>query len=399
MVAPWPVFEPGGVAKVIASLGAALERAGQWHVSYLEIAAHDGDPAGATGPKVYRRRIRPFPPPRSRVRTWLVFAVTLIPALLRMHALLRRERIAVVNVHYPTPEAWLFAALRRTRLYRGRLVLSVHGLDIRETLRHPQRTRAMRVIYSAADLVVACSNSLARDVPNLSPALASRTRAVHNGLDADFAVAGEPRSVLAGALPAEYPTVLSVATFEPKKGLDVLVKAFATCLQSHPALRLRMIGQRRPNGCTFDEVMAQVATLGLTNRVTTATDVPNEQVLAAMASADVLVLPSRQEPFGLVLLEAGILGTPIVATDVDGIPEVVPSDDYGLLVRADDPDAISKAILSILRDPAEARRRAANMQRRVRNEFTWDAAASKYTALIAELHGEGRNSRVRPVRR
>lgn len=384
MVAPWPVFEPGGVAKVIASLGAALECSGTWRVSYLELAAGDSDAAQATGPRVFRRRIRPFPPPRSRARTWLVFAVTLIPALLRMQALLRRERIAVVNVHYPTPEAWLFAVLRRTRLFRGRLVLSVHGLDIRETLRHPERAHAMKPIYSAADLVVACSNALARDVPLLSQALAGRTRAVHNGLDAESATLVARLRHGTDVPPAPSPTVLSVATFEAKKGLDVLVKAFAACVATYPSARLRMIGQRRKNGCTFDAVAALVETLGLSGRVSMATDVPNEEVLSAMASADVLVLPSRQEPFGLVLLEAGVLGTPVIASDVDGIPEVIPSRDYGLLVKPGDPAALADAICHVLQEPGAARRRALNLQRRVRECFTWNAAANAYTALIEE---------------
>lgn len=384
MVAPWPVFEPGGVAKVITSLGAALEASGKWRVGYLEMAARDADDAEAGGPRVFRRHLRPFPPPRSRARTRLVFALTIVPALLRMHALLRRERIAVVNIHYPTPEAWIFAALRRTRLFRGRLVLSVHGLDIREALRHPERARTMRPIYAAADLIVACSQSLARDVPLLSQSLAGRTHAVHNGLDADSTAPADPLPVQRDVPSSTSRTVLSVATFEPKKGLDVLVEAFASCLGTYPSARLRMIGQRRRNGCTFDEIAAQVQALGLGGRVSMAADVPNEEVLAAMASADVLVLPSRQEPFGLVLLEAGILGTPVVASEVDGIPEVIPSNDYGLLVRPDDPAALADAICQVFGHPAEARRRAINLQRRVRECFTWNAAAAAYADLLED---------------
>ena len=384
MVGPWAIFEPGGVSSVIANLGAALERSGHWQVHYLQLADADADTDSPQGHRVFHRRIRPVPPARSTLRTRLAFALALIPNVLRIRALLRRHRIAVINVHYPTPEAWLFAALRTWGLFKGKLVLSIHGLDIRETLRHAERARAMRPVYSAADAVVACSNSLARDVPRLAAPLAERTRTIYNGLDPAAATASRSIRQPKGT-PVSGPVLLSVATFETKKGLDVLVRAFAICLGTHPSMRLRMIGQRRTGHATYEEIVQQVAALGIVDRVEFFTDLPNEHVMAAMAAADAFILPSRCEPFGLVLLEAGAIGTPIVATDVDGIPEVVPSADYGLLVPPDDPTALADAILSVFRDPAAAQHRADNMRRRVRQQFTWEIAATRYEALLEVL--------------
>lgn len=396
MVAPWGIFQPGGVSSAVAGLGGALERSGRWNVHYLELADADSDVVTEAGRVVHRRRMRAGPAAHVNPRQRLAFIATLPATVARTAMLIRNHGIDVVNVHFPTPEAWLFAALRRRGLFRGKLLLSVHGMDVRGTLCTVPGRAAMRWIYESADAIVACSNSLARELPPLLPAAAERVHAVHNGID-PWTAPGGPHAHQRGPSAVPHaPTLLSVATFEPKKGLDVLLDAFAICRRRHPGLLLRMIGQRRSRDPTHAEIVARVAAMGLRDCIEIETDVPNRVVREALRQADVLVLPSRQEPFGLVLLEAGLLGTPIVASEVDGIPEVLPSDDYGLLVRPEDPGALAEAIQRVLADPGAAHDRAINMKRRVVEHFTWDAAAARYEAILSALQGAGNISRVRP---
>jgi glycogen(starch) synthase len=109
---------------------------------------------------------------------------------------------------------------------------------------------------------------------------------------------------------------------------------------------------------------------------------PHEQTLAAIAGAELLVLPSRREPFGIVLLEAGSLGVPVVASRVGGIPEIVEDDASGRLVAPDDAGALARAIGELLGDRAEAQRLAANLRRAAETRFTWRRAADRYAAIL-----------------
>jgi starch synthase len=116
-------------------------------------------------------------------------------------------------------------------------------------------------------------------------------------------------------------------------------------------------------------------------------DCSHADTLATIAAAELFVLPSRQEPFGIVLLEAASLGTPVVASRVGGIPEIVEDGRTGVLVPPEDPGVLAAAIHALLRDPDRARRHAAALRDVAESRFTWHQAAESYVALF------------RPVRR
>jgi glycosyltransferase involved in cell wall biosynthesis len=383
LVGPWTIFEPGGVSKVVASLGRELRRSGYWNPVYLELSASNSVTLAPDGSTLYRARVRSYPSRRSTLKARLAFVLTLLPTLLRVLGIVRRHRIRVINVHYPTYEIWPYVLLRRFGLYRGRLLLSVHGSDVRVALqgitcgggRVPE-------VYSVADAIIACSGALAAEVAKLDPALQGKTHVVHNG----FTVAPHSRNV-GRPEGSERPAgssrqILSVAAFEEKKGLDVLLDAFALCLRQDSNLRLKLVGQKQ---AAYGALVEQARSLGLSDRVEFLLDVPNERVLEMMAEADVFVLPSRIEPFGIVLLEAGSVGLPIVATNVGGIPEIVTSGEHGLLVASNDAAALGSAILQTLREPEASRERAARMRERVASEFSWAAVLDKYEAILSSL--------------
>ena len=99
-----------------------------------------------------------------------------------------------------------------------------------------------------------------------------------------------------------------------------------------------------------------------------------------MASADVVVVPSRREAFGIVVLEAWRSDTALVATDRDGPAELIRDGVDGVLVDPTDPQALASAVARVLADPPYAARLAAAGRRRVQ-EFTWDPVAEAYSRL------------------
>ncbi len=174
--------------------------------------------------------------------------------------------------------------------------------------------------------------------------------------------------------------LLAVGRLSHYKGFAVLLDA----LSRTPAASLVLIGK----GEESDRLRAQIARLGLEDRVTLVGEVSDSDLLAAYAAADVLVLPSldRSEAFGLVLLEAMRAGVAVIASDIpgSGIGQVVVSESSGLLVTPGDVDALATALARIS-DPSLRASLAQAGHRRWRESFTLTESAQAVLAIYQRL--------------
>jgi glycosyltransferase involved in cell wall biosynthesis len=139
-------------------------------------------------------------------------------------------------------------------------------------------------------------------------------------------------------------TVLSVCRFYPRKRLDILLRAAAQLRQLIPQLEIRIVG----NGPQYKRLQGICAELRLDGIVHWLGDLPLEKLAQEYKRAHVFCLPSLQEGFGIVFLEAMAAGKPIVAVRASAVPEVVQS---GILVEPDNPEALADGIIRLYRDP------------------------------------------------
>jgi glycosyltransferase involved in cell wall biosynthesis/SAM-dependent methyltransferase len=247
----------------------------------------------------------------------------------RMIFLLLSERPDVVNLHFVGAAA-PFVLLAR-RFLRFRLVVSLHGDDVEGLA---QRGRfdlwVFGELLGRADVVTACSRYLLDRAMQIEPAARQKGRVIYNGMDQ----------------PAEVPTIvlreslLAAGRMVPKKGFDVLLRAFARGKQRST---LTLIG----DGPEREKLEKLARELGLNGEIKFSGGRDQTQTVAEMGLASVVVIPSLQEPFGLVALEAMSLGKPIVASDVGGLAEVLEGAD-ALLVEPGDPAALAQAIETAL---------------------------------------------------
>jgi glycogen(starch) synthase len=108
---------------------------------------------------------------------------------------------------------------------------------------------------------------------------------------------------------------------------------------------------------------------------------PDRALVACLAAADVVVLPSRYEPFGIVALEAAAAGAPLVASTAGGLAELVIDGETGLSITPGDVAGIATAVTEVLADPAAAARRARAAKSRLATEFNWEGIASATAAV------------------
>jgi D-inositol-3-phosphate glycosyltransferase len=178
--------------------------------------------------------------------------------------------------------------------------------------------------------------------------------------------------------------LLFVGRIQPLKGLDVAVRALAHL----PDRRAELVVVGGPSGTEGPAELARVkhlvAELGLEPRVRFVDPQPHHLLSTWYRAADVVVVPSRSESFGLVALEAAACGTPVVAAAVGGLLTLVRDGETGFLVEGREPEAFAARVEELLADPAAAAamgRRAAEGARR----YTWSTTAARLRRLYNDL--------------
>lgn len=164
-----------------------------------------------------------------------------------------------------------------------------------------------------------------------------------------------------------------VGRLDPVKCVPDLIEAVS---QLPPTVRLDLYG----DGSMRETITEGIAKLKLGDRVTLHGAVRDPRI--AYSDMDVLVLPSKAEGFGLVLIEAMAAGIPVIGTDVDGIRDVVENEQTGLLVECGKPDRIASAIRRLMDEPALRQGLIARGQHEVSQRFAWPAVIDQYRQLL-----------------
>lgn len=377
-VLPWELGDGGGVNQVVENLMLQMQQQADYQPILLSCdwvcsVGFQGD--AEAGVPWYNLLLRE---PGARWRDWrqhLSFVAHAGQAVWRLRKLFKNRRIQVVNMHHPVRGQLLIAWT--AHLLRCHLIISLHGAELMSAVRATGMARwHWRAMFTWAAQIVCCSYELAQQFKASFPAFADKCRVIANGIEPQLLESKKARGI--SCHQTNNKIILTTGTFEWKKGQDVLLQAYA---QLPDTMRrdydLVLLGRQGP---ALIQLQEWLAASEVSDRVFVYTDVAHENVLATMEQANIFVLPSRQEPFGIVLLEAGFTRLPIVASRVGGIPEVVIDGETGTLVEPDDSTALAAAIAALIMDADSARLLADNMYNRAQR-FTWGAAYSEYLAL------------------
>ncbi|MDT0486559.1 glycosyltransferase family 4 protein [Streptomyces doebereineriae] len=318
--------------------------------------------------------------PVVRLGVWLKLSNTPLSPLwpLQLRHWLRRTRAEVVNVHAPVPGlgdlAVAVAGRRPTVLtyHAGSMHKGEADSGVADRLIGLyERAVLPRVFARARRLVAVSPVSLADGHPHavrISP-----------GVDTDRFTPGEPAS-------RRPRTVVYVGRMDRSsawKGVDVLVRAFAHLARTVPDARLRLVG----DGDALPGLRALAAELGVADRLETPGALSGEALTDAVRTAAVLALPSltEAESFGMALVEAMACATPVVGSEVGGIPHVVDDGETGLLVPPGDPDALAAACAKLLADGDLADRIGAAGRRTAEERYAWPKLTARYLQLFRAL--------------
>jgi len=279
-----------------------------------------------------------------------------------------------------------FAGALAKRTYGCKLVATVHSLEPLRPWKREQLGAGYdlsswmeREGIEACDAIVAVSGDMRRDILKSYDVPADRVTVIHNGVDTEKY---HPRdgSASIAKFGIREPFVFFVGRLTRQKGVFDLVDAMDVV----PEGTTLVLATGKPDTPGIEEELRRVLG-GMRNVVWIREMLGDPDLVNLYNEAAVFACPSVYEPFGIINLEAMACETPVVASRVGGIREVVVDDETGFLVPPGDPVRLGRAITKVLEDPALARRLGKAGRRRVLSQFTWDRIAQKTLRLYRSL--------------
>jgi glycosyltransferase involved in cell wall biosynthesis len=300
----------------------------------------------------------------------------------RLKQHLRARQPAIVHTHLDFSTILGGTACRRLGIPH---VATLHTME-----QPPRHSRAMwrqrffyRSLNRSCDQVISVSQSVREHHLTRSGLDPGKVVTIHNGIDTQpFTCRNQAeREAVRRSLniPSDAPVITAVAVLRPAKGVQHLIDALPTMMQAVPEIRLLVVG----SGPNEPALRTQAGALGVAERITFTGH--RDDVPRLLTASDLFVLPTLRDSLPTVIIEAMAAGTPVVASDVGGVSEMIEDGVTGLLVPPSDPSKLADACLRLLNQPklsssiAQAARHAANQR------FGIDVHVKRVTEVYEKL--------------
>jgi N-acetyl-alpha-D-glucosaminyl L-malate synthase BshA len=293
----------------------------------------------------------------------------------------RSRDLDIVHAHYAVPHAAAAYLARQIIADSGRrapgIVTTLHGTDITLVGRDPSYAETVAYCIDQADIVTAVSQSLKADTYR-----ALRVRrpieVIPNFLDCERHRRIEVPKLRAELSPKGQPVIVHISNFRPVKRVEAVVEIFRRIRAEMPA-RLLLVG----DGPDLGTAQMRIAEHGLERDVEFRGELLD--VTPILSAADLFLLPSAQESFGLAALEAMACEVPVVASNVGGLPEVIEHNVTGFLHPPEDLDGMAASAIAVLTDPVLHHQIARAAYQRARERFCEERVVPMYESLYAKI--------------
>ena len=305
--------------------------------------------------------------------------------------LLKEIKPDIVNAHYASG----YGTTARLSGYSP-WVLSVWGSDVYKfPYQSPLHKWLVKKNLSAADAVASTSVCMAHQTRKLCPSL-NNLAITPFGVD----LSAYKEASIAQSLPINPGIVIgTVKTMAPQYGIDTLIESFAMLLNqlfhedpsTASILQLRLVG----GGPQTEELKALAYKLGVAGRVKFIGSVPHHMVPQELARLDIYVALSRQESFGVAIIEAGAAGKPVVVSDAGGLPEVVVDNVTGYVVPRNNPQAAADAIRTLVYNPDLRRTMGTAGKTHVERLYSWPACVQQMVNFYQDIVKSVNNKQIK----
>jgi N-acetyl-alpha-D-glucosaminyl L-malate synthase BshA len=301
----------------------------------------------------------------------------------RMHEVVLAHKLDLLHVHYAIPHAtsaWIAKEMLRPVRPDLPVVTTLHGTDITIVGQDPSYHTITKFSIEKSDGLTAVSQFLQAETWEAFGCTACRIEVIPNFIDPQVYHRPRYANAIAGQFDGNRRVLMHISNFRPVKRVADIIQIFARVKEEVPSV-LVMVGDGPDRIVAETEakrlgVQADVQFLGKI-----------DVVAPLLAAADLFLLPSDRESFGLSALEALASGVPVVGTKAGGLPEVVRHGETGVLCAVGDVAGMADAAVRILRDDARWREMSELAASDARERFSLEDVVGRYEAFYAEKAG------------
>ena len=295
----------------------------------------------------------------------------------RMHEVVQDHELDLLHCHYAIPHAtsaWIAKEMLRASSSDIRVVTTLHGTDITIVGQDPSFRPITKFSIEKSDGLTAVSRYLQTETLTTFGCTACRIEVIPNFVDAEVYDRSRYTSILDEQVDSETRVLMHVSNFRPVKRVRDIVRVFARVAERVPSV-LVMVG----DGPDRIDAEQEARDLGVHEKVFFLGKI--DAVAPLLAGADLFLLPSSGESFGLSALEALACGVPVIGTQVGGLPEVVRDGETGFLCQVGDVDAMAAAAIDLLRDHDRWQAMSVAGAADARERFSLEAIVAEYEAF------------------
>jgi len=272
-----------------------------------------------------------------------------------------------------------YAAMRLSKVYKKPFLVTIHGQDLQQTIFRDERCKKhVEDVINCSNRAVVVSNKLEEIAKKELKIHEEKISVIPNGVN-DDTICTESLNFKQKYKGKKI--VLSVSSLIKSKGIDLNIKAIAQLIKEHPNLIYLIVG----DGAERKRLENLVYTLGIQDYIKFFGQLPHQVVMEYMSICDIFSLPSWNEAFGVVYVEAMAYGKPVIGCEGEGINGIIVHGRNGMLVKPRNVDSIVEAIDYLLSHPEEANAMGERAQKLVLENYTWKKVADKTITIYKEI--------------
>ena len=305
----------------------------------------------------------------------------------RMHEVVLTHGLEILHCHYAIPHAtsaWIAREMLRQQHHDVKVITTLHGTDITLVGQDPSFNAITKFSIEKSDRLTAVSSFLRQETYNAFGCTECDVKVIHNFIDPQVYKRERYASAMQNQLSPSLPVLMHISNFRRVKRVKDIVAIFAKVNTEIPS-RLVMVGDG-PDRVTAED---DARRLGVESSVSFLGKIDN--VAPLLATADLFLLPTESESFGLSALEALASGVPVIGTDAGGLPEVVRNGETGYLCKVGDVDTMAARALELLTDRNKWKAMSDLGAADARARFSQDEIVTQYEQMYrTSLNGDSR---------
>ncbi|MDD3718887.1 MAG: glycosyltransferase family 4 protein [Actinomycetota bacterium] len=365
----------GGLGTHVHQLAVNLARAGiNIHVVTKD-APDAPDFEVAEGVQIHRV---PLYAPEIPQEEWVPWTLQFNVALLERAIPLINERIGKVHVLHAHDWLVAHAAISLKHAYRIPLVATIHATEYGRHQGYIPEGMS-RIIHQIewwltfeSVRTITCSNYMRDEVARIFELPGDKITVIPNGIEYElFRSDADTERIRRQFVEPDSRMIFFVGRLVYEKGVQTVIEAMPRVLQEFPDLRFLVAG----TGAHVRALQVMIDEFGLGEKIKLLGFVDAEKLPMFYKCADITVVPSIYEPFGMVVLEAMVAGCPVIVADTGGLKEIVVHEETGLCFKPGNPESLAQAMIRVLRDEGLAQRLTSDAQKFIGEKYNWGRIA------------------------